>query len=91
MIDEFDGDMPYKILKRILDKFPYRIQCKGSMQHLKTYTYVITSNSHPENWYKWVNDDGSERLHKPALQRRITQLFACRKVGNARVRILETW
>ncbi len=91
VIDEFEGDMPFKILKRILDKFPYRVQIKGSMPHLQTYKYIIMSNSHPENWYKWLHDDGTERLHKPALQRRITQLFACRKVGNTYVRVREEW
>lgn len=51
LINDFDGELGWKYLLRLLDRYPFRMQVKGShCWRLCKYIY-ITSNDAPERWY----------------------------------------
>lgn len=51
LINDFDGELGWKYLLRLLDRYPFRMQIKGShCWRLCKYIY-ITSNDPPERWY----------------------------------------
>jgi len=51
LINDFDGELGWKYLLRFLDRYPFRMQIKGShCWRLCKYIY-ITSNDPPERWY----------------------------------------
>lgn len=52
VLDDFkDGDMRLTDLQRLLDRYPLWVEIKGGAVPMLAKRYVITSNSHPENWY----------------------------------------
>lgn len=51
IIDDYDGEIPYRTLLKILDRYPLQVHTKGNMIHLSATKFVITSNKPPENWY----------------------------------------
>ena len=52
-IDEFRGcRIKFSDLLPMLDRFPYRVEFKGGSRQLLAKTIVITSPSHPRNWYQ---------------------------------------
>lgn len=66
LINDFEGEMGWKYLLRLLDRYPFRIQIKGShCWRLCKYIY-ITSNDKPEHWY-------SDKRMEP-LMRRLTSV-----------------
>lgn len=55
LINDFDGELGWKYLLRLLDRYPFRMQVKGAhCWRLCTHIY-ITSNDPPENWYGPIN------------------------------------
>lgn len=72
IVDEFNGEMPYRYLLRLLDRYPLRVETKGGSVQLTTTHWIFTSNTYWTEWYRWLNDDGSVRLLQSALERRIT-------------------
>lgn len=51
LINDFDGELGWKYLLRLLDRYPFRMQIKGShCWRLCKYIY-ITANEPPERWY----------------------------------------
>lgn len=51
VINDFDGEIGFKYLLRLLDLYPFRMQIKGGhVWRLCKYIY-ITANSPPEMWY----------------------------------------
>lgn len=74
IIDDFRGDFcTFHELLRLLDRYPVRVETKGSSQWLKGETVVITSCFHPKDVYKTREDVGQ-------LLRRITGIFLCENV-----------
>ncbi len=71
LMDDFEGQMPLRALLRILDRYPIRVPTKGGHCKFNPNTIIITSNSHPRDWYKWENHPPSK---KAALMRRITTI-----------------
>jgi len=51
VIDEFRGGIDISHLLRWLDRYPVRVEVKGSSKPLMAKSYFITSNLHPRNWY----------------------------------------
>ncbi len=90
ILDEFRGSLRYEELIGMLDTKPFRVQRKGDSVHLQATDFLILSNFHPEDWYAWVNFDGSERHCKEALRRRICLYRRIRK-GNIMMNIPEVW
>lgn len=63
IIDEFRGDMcTLHVLLRILDRYPYRVELKGSSAWLLAEKVIITSCYPPEACYKNVSGDSVGQL-----------------------------
>lgn len=67
VMDEFRGGIDVSHLLRWLDRYPVRVEIKGSSKPLKAEKIWITSNISPEMWYPLLD---SETL--AALMRRLT-------------------
>lgn len=69
LLDDFYGEknIEWSTLLRYLDKYPVRVEKKGSSAQLKVSTWFITSNARPDQWYT-VHDCSP-------LYRRITSWF----------------
>jgi len=69
ILDDFRGDFcPFHELLRILDRYPYRIECKGGSRQLLAKRIWITSPFPPERAYP----NCGERIEQ--LFRRITEI-----------------
>lgn len=68
IIDDFRGDFcTFHELLRILDRYPYRIECKHGSRQLLARKIWITSAYHPSKVYQTVED-------KAQLYRRISEI-----------------
>lgn len=67
LIDDFYGGIKYSYLLELLDGYPMLLPVKGSHVSKNWDTVVITSNSHPRDWYKTLG-------YPLALQRRILEI-----------------
>lgn len=78
ILDDFDGDycsMAY--LKRLLDKYKLKIEVKGGFAWAVWTTVVITSNSHPSEWY----NKADMQVNMGPLKRRIQEIRYCEHQG----------
>lgn len=66
LIDDFEGQLKYKHLLKILDGHQLRINVKGSHRYAKWNTVYITCTRRPEDWY--------QRGLTPELARRISEI-----------------
>lgn len=57
VIDEFRGRIDISHLLRWLDRYPVRVEIKGSSTPLKAEKIWITSNLHPRNWYLDMDEE----------------------------------
>lgn len=70
IIDDFYGWITHNQLLRFLDIYPLRLDVKGGSTYAQWTTVFITSNKHPDEWYKkypWEHDG--------ALRRRIHHIW----------------
>lgn len=76
IIDDFEGQLKYKHLLKILDGHQLRINVKGSHRYAKWTKVIITTNEQPEGWYT--------RGLTPALKRRLNRVttFSHDEAGN---------
>lgn len=51
IVDEFRGGIDISHMLRWLDRYPVRVEIKGSSRPLRATKIWITSNVHPMNWY----------------------------------------
>jgi hypothetical protein len=67
IFDEFSGDaIDVDYCKRWWDKFPCLVEYKGGSTILKATRFWITSNIHPDFWFRNV-----DQVHRDAIMRRI--------------------
>ncbi len=53
VFDDFDGvQVPFRILLRLLDRYPFRAPIKGASVEWAPRKIYITSNMHPRDWYR---------------------------------------
>lgn len=52
VIDEFYGWLPYDFLLRLLDRYPLRVENKGSSVNFVSRKVIFTSNQCPVKWYR---------------------------------------
>jgi len=71
IIDDFYGWLPFHELLRLLDRYPMRLNAKGSHISCNCKCVVITSNKPPRAWYR---PEVLARYSLSALLRRITKL-----------------
>lgn len=67
VMDEFRGIISVAHLLRWFDRYPIRVEVKGSSRPLLAETVWITSNLHPSDWYPELDEET-----KKALMRRLT-------------------
>lgn len=66
LFDDFYGDCKYGMLLRLLDRYQFRLPVKGGFTWKAWKRVIITSNDHPDGWYK--------KGLTPALKRRLTRV-----------------
>ncbi len=71
LLDDYQGWLPWAQLLRVLDRYPMRVQAKGSSTPLMATRVWLTSNTHPGEWHP--------RQNYFALKRRIRQIWRCDK------------
>lgn len=64
VIDEFRGGIDIAHLLRWLDRYPVRVEIKGSSRPLAAIKFWITSNLHPDDWYKDVDYQTMDALKR---------------------------
>lgn len=69
IFDDFDADIPHCQFLRIVDKYPLKVEVKGSSIEMLGRRFIITANKHPREWWPHLTLD-----QKCALRRRITKL-----------------
>lgn len=76
IIDDFEGQLKYKHLLKILDGHQLRVNVKGGHRYAKWNHIIITTNEQPDKWY--------QRGLTPALARRLTTVttFCHEEAGN---------
>lgn len=70
IIDEFRGGIDISHLLRWLDRYPVRVERKGSSAPLVADTFYITSNLSPNQWYPDLDTET-----KSALMRRLNVVY----------------
>jgi len=64
VIDEFRGAIDISHLLRWLDRYPVRVEVKGSSVALQVSRYWITSNIHPRYWYPELDLETYQALER---------------------------
>lgn len=71
VIEEFnpndDKELKLPELLKLLDKYPYQVEIKGTSCQMKANRFIITSNIDPATWYEG-------HPQQPALWRRLTKI-----------------
>lgn len=73
VIDEFKGEIPARLLNRILDKFPFSIEIKGSRADAYWTEVQIASNYPIKEWYSCPieQETVARRFHKCLLYSKV--------------------
>lgn len=71
LFDDFRGTLPFHVLLKMLDRYPYMVQCKGGSMHLNSPFIYITSSKPPYEIYQ------SERINEDIAQ----LLRRCERIG----------
>ncbi len=73
VIEDFAGEIPYRALLQMLDKWPCRVPIKGGSMEWSPKHIYITSNLHPRDWYVHMqNDQNGYTWVQDPLYRRLT-------------------
>lgn len=57
VVDEFRGGIDIAHILRWLDRYPVRVEIKGSSRPLKAKTFWFTSNLSPDEWFKEIDQE----------------------------------
>lgn len=71
LIDDFYGNIRYNFLLRILDGYQLQLPARYANCYAEYDTVILTSNVHPDEWYKGLFASGMSA----ALKRRINEIF----------------
>jgi len=86
--DEFYGHCcPFTLLLQILDRYPLKVECKGSFVEFTSRRIIFTTNQEPHEWYNaerthqmvWAQNPLNRRLREFAT---IYRTGAVHQVGN---------
>lgn len=73
IFDEFRGsDYPFKMLLKLTDRYPLKVQVKGGHREYKPTKVIFTGPVHPVMWYTSLNTDQEGAMAQ--LARRITKV-----------------
>jgi len=67
LLDDFEGDIAFAELLKVLDRYKYRVPVKGGFVGARWTKVFITTNAHPDTFYRFQSN-------RPALVRRITEI-----------------
>lgn len=67
LLDDYDEDIPFAELLKVLDRYKYRVQVKGGFVGARWTRVFITTNNPPDHFYKFVSN-------RKALVRRISEI-----------------
>ena len=67
LLDDFDADIPFAELLKVLDRYKYRVQVKGGFVGARWTRVFITTNNPPAEFYQTVSN-------RRALDRRIHEV-----------------
>lgn len=67
LLDDFDADIQFSELLKVLDRYKYRIPVKGGFIGARWSKVFITTNEHPNTFYRYVHN-------RSALDRRINEI-----------------
>lgn len=74
IFDDFCGSsLPFSGFKRIFDRYPVRVEIKGTSCNLAATNFIITSNFEPKDWWK---EEVLGRFGHDAITRRIGKVVA---------------
>lgn len=77
VLEEFSGQIPLTRMLQLLDAYPLALEVKGGMRPAMYDTFIITSNTTPDMWYKGMTTpDGTAPVNVADMQRRIDALHA---------------
>jgi len=72
IFDDFCGSsLSFSIFKRVLDRYPFRVELKGTTREMVATNFIITTNQEPSSWWK-EEVTGSD---KSAIFRRIGKVL----------------
>lgn len=71
IFDEFRGQLPFGMLLSLLDRYTCNVQYKGGMIKFVATHIIITSPTHPQDWYNLDDKEGKYNQ----LMRRITAIY----------------
>ncbi len=65
ILDEFRCQVPYSKILRLFDRYGFKVQTKGGVHDFVSKKIIITTNIHPNNWYRGVHNKThlARRLH----------------------------
>lgn len=69
ILEEFRGQLTFGMLLRLLDRYDCKVQYKGGMIEFVATSIIITSPTHPRDWYETIGDDKIDQL-----MRRISEI-----------------
>jgi len=73
MMEEFRGDLPFKYLIDLIDRYPIKVAYKGGMVEFVADTIMINSPIHPSQWYDPTKLRKNDSMKQ--LKRRITYIY----------------
>ncbi len=79
IIEDYDGEIPYRSLLKLLDVYNADFNTKGAYDVANWNYVIITSNTHPCRWYDDRKDPWGTDIAGP-LARRIHTLIHCEGV-----------
>jgi hypothetical protein len=72
IVDDFYGWFRFTEWLKLTDKFDYSVEIKGAMTKFLARRIIFTSNTRPENWYKFESNPNFDR---EAFVRRIDYCY----------------
>jgi len=72
LLDDFYGWIPLSLLLKMADRYSMQVPIKGGMTNFAPKKLYITSNSHPDEWYKWGEMNANLRA---AFDRRVDEII----------------
>lgn len=80
LFDDFRGQIPFNVMLRILDRYPYAGQVKGGYCNINSPVIVITSSLRPNKVY--MSDKLQKEDSLKQLLRRIDYVYELRRNGD---------
>lgn len=71
LLEEYRGQLPLQKLLQVLDPYPLRLEVKGGCVPARFKFIIITTNTHPNDWYQDKPGQFTRDKEREALARRL--------------------